>query len=112
MEKAEFFKKKVGRIRGEDFEQKISFLKNKWTKVIDDSEKEISLGRDTSFYRECYVDYHRTAIEVVETLSKEELRHFVENIKSVKYDTAPGTDDAKLYIILELEKVLEEVGDV
>jgi hypothetical protein len=131
------FRERTGRIRGDVLSEKISFLINRWQKVVVDSEKEIAESRDTSNYRIDYRDTHASAIEAIgelESPSWQELseltrgldekrlaimhekvkNHLVEVNDGDYYRTfaySSGTRDALSYIVSELEKILSMTAE-
>jgi len=98
------------KVRGKNSFERIDFVKNRWRKVINDSES------DSSQYRKAYSDTHKKALCILEGSSDERtITYKLETIVGIVMADRSGPEcsyiiagelDAYGYIIAELEAVL------
>jgi len=105
----ESFRKRT-KIRGKDIASRLTFVINRWEKVVADS------ASDKSFYRKDFSDMHEKHIkflslilqddlsdDALENVIQSKLREFTDNLET---DMKPGTMDAYGYLIADLEAVI------
>jgi len=112
------FPKRVGRIRGETLQEKVSYLRGRYLKTAEDCRKEIDSGADTSIYRSAYaaahedigailVDFDESA-DYLETEVISHLTNLIHVEEANKTPSSVGYMDAYGYMLAELRKAAEE----
>ena len=105
----EFYRNKVGRIRGQTFKEKITTIANRCNKVANDCEAALDEKRDTTEYRKDFGAEHKICYDLIDSIENKNDANFILDILYKEYDNAQSTGkkEALAYLITGIEAVIK-----